>query len=64
MMRTIEQARVAMEENGLSVRLAADIVSKRYYPEIYAWLQFQTCCTLSSPLRRSGRGMIQGCGGA
>jgi hypothetical protein len=41
MMRTIEQARVAMEQNGLSVRLAADIVSKRYYLDIYAWLQFQ-----------------------
>ena len=33
--------RVTMEQNGLSVRLAADIVSKRYYPDIYAWLQFQ-----------------------
>jgi SAM-dependent methyltransferase len=41
MMRTNEQARVAMEQNGVSVRLAADIVSKRYYPDIYAWLQFQ-----------------------
>jgi SAM-dependent methyltransferase len=41
MMRTNEQARVALERNSVSVRLAADIVSKRYYPDIYAWLQFQ-----------------------
>jgi len=40
-MRTNEKARVAMEQNGISVRLAADIISKRYYPDIYAWLQFQ-----------------------
>jgi len=41
LVRTSEQARVTMEQNGISVRLAADIVSKRYYPDIYAWLQFQ-----------------------
>lgn len=36
-----EQARVVMEQNGIDVRLAADIISKRYYPDIYAWLEFQ-----------------------
>lgn len=39
--RTSEQARVAMERSGVSVRLCADHVSKRCYPDIYEWLQFQ-----------------------
>lgn len=38
---TRERARVIMEQNGINVRLAADIISKRYYPDIYAWLEFQ-----------------------
>lgn len=37
----LDQARVAMERNGIGIRIAADIVSKRYYPTIYDWLQFQ-----------------------
>ena len=41
MIRTLEQARVAMERNGVSIRLASEIVEKRYYPNIYEWLQFQ-----------------------
>ena len=41
MIRTLEQARVAMERNGVSIRIASDIVTKRYYPNIYEWLQFQ-----------------------
>ena len=41
MIRTLDQARVAMERNGVSIRLAAEIVEKRYYPNIYEWLQFQ-----------------------
>jgi SAM-dependent methyltransferase len=39
--RKVEQVRAAMESNGVSIRLAADIVTKWYYPDIYAWLQFQ-----------------------
>ena len=39
--RALDQARVAMERNGVSIRIAADIVRKRYYPSIYEWLQFQ-----------------------
>ncbi len=39
--RTLDQARAAMERNGVSIRIAADIVRKRYYPSIYDWLQFQ-----------------------
>ena len=37
----LDQVRVAMERNGVEIRIAADIVSKRYYPTIYDWLQFQ-----------------------
>jgi SAM-dependent methyltransferase len=39
--RTSDRARVALERSGLSVRLVADHVSKRSYPDIYEWLQFQ-----------------------
>lgn len=39
--RTLDQARAAMERNGVSIRIAADIVRKRYYPSFYDWLQFQ-----------------------
>lgn len=37
----LDQAKVAMERNGVRIRLAADLVSKRYYPDIYEWLKFQ-----------------------
>ena len=51
---TSEEVRVAMERNGVSIRFAADIVEKRYYPDIYEWLQFQ--CSIwawrSGPLPR------------
>ena len=39
--RTLDEARIAMERNGISIRIAAEIVTKRYYPSIYEWLQFQ-----------------------
>jgi SAM-dependent methyltransferase len=39
--QTHERARALMEQNGIDVRLTADIISKRYYPDIYAWLEFQ-----------------------
>jgi hypothetical protein len=39
--RTLDQVKVAMERCGVGVRVAADIVSKRYYPDIYEWLKFQ-----------------------
>jgi SAM-dependent methyltransferase len=38
---SLEQVKVAMVRNGVSVRVAADIVSKRYYADIYEWLKFQ-----------------------
>ena len=41
MIRTLEKARVAMERNGVDIRVAADILQKRYYPDIYEWLKFQ-----------------------
>lgn len=36
-----DQVRVAMERSGVGVRIAADLVSKRTYPDIYEWLKFQ-----------------------
>ena len=41
MIRTLDEVRVAMERNGISIRIASEIVTKRYYPSIYDWLQFQ-----------------------
>ena len=41
MIRTMGQALVAMERNGVSIRIASEIVTKRYYPSIYDWLEFQ-----------------------
>ena len=41
MIRTLDQALVALERNGVSIRIASEIVTKRYYPSIYHWLQFQ-----------------------
>ncbi len=41
MIRTLDEARVAMERNGVGIRIASEIVTKRYYPSIYEWLQFQ-----------------------
>lgn len=37
----LEQARVAFERNGIDVRIAADILTKWYYPDVYEWLRFQ-----------------------
>ncbi|MEQ7127005.1 class I SAM-dependent methyltransferase [Actinopolymorpha sp. B11F2] len=39
--RTLDQVKVAMERSGVGIRVAADIVSKRYYPDVYEWLKFQ-----------------------
>lgn len=36
-----DQMRVSMERSGVGIRLAADVVEKRIYPDIYEWLQFQ-----------------------
>ena len=41
MIRTLDEVRVAMERNGVSIRIASETVTKRYYPSIYDWLQFQ-----------------------
>lgn len=37
----LDQVRVAMERNGVGIRIAADLISKRYHPTIYDWLEFQ-----------------------
>lgn len=39
--KTLEQRRMEMLEFGVDVRIAADIITKWYYPDIYEWLQFQ-----------------------
>jgi SAM-dependent methyltransferase len=39
--RALDQVKVAMERSGVGIRVAADIVSKRYYPDVYEWLKFQ-----------------------
>ena len=41
MIRTLDEVRVAMERNGVSIRIASEAVTKRYYPSIYDWLRFQ-----------------------
>jgi SAM-dependent methyltransferase len=37
----LQESRAAMGQSGIEVRLAADLISKRYYPDVYAWLEFQ-----------------------
>ena len=39
--RTLDEVRVAMERNGVSIRIAAETVTKRYYASVYDWLLFQ-----------------------
>ncbi len=41
LIRTMDETRVAMERNGVSIRISSEIVTKFYYPSIYDWLQFQ-----------------------
>lgn len=41
LMSVADQTRVAFSRAGVDIRVAADFVSKRYYPDIYEWLQFQ-----------------------
>ncbi len=41
MIRTLDQAQVAMERNGVSIRIASEIVTNYYYASIYDWLEFQ-----------------------
>jgi SAM-dependent methyltransferase len=36
----LKQYRDALQENGFEVRLAADIVTKKLFPDIYAWLRY------------------------
>ena len=55
MIRALDEVRVAMERNGVSIRIASESVTKRYYPSVYDWLQFQCgiwawgCGPLPSP---------------
>jgi SAM-dependent methyltransferase len=37
----LDQVKVAMERSGIGIRVAADIVSKVSYPDVYEWLKFQ-----------------------
>lgn len=39
--RTLDQVKVAMERSGVGIHIAADIVSKVRYPDVYEWLKFQ-----------------------
>ena len=41
LMSVADQTRVAFTRAGVDVRIAADVVSKRYYPDVYSWLEFQ-----------------------
>ena len=41
MIGTLDQGRVAKERNGVSIRIASELVTKWYYPSIYDWLRFQ-----------------------
>ena len=47
----------ALEENGFSVRLAADNLGMMYFPDIYAWLAYESnlWAWLGMPLPGSGR---------
>ena len=38
--RRVDQVRALMEQNGFEVRLAADLIMKEYYPDLYAWLHY------------------------
>ncbi len=40
MIPKVDEVRVLMERNGFNVRLAANLISKWIYPDVYAWLQF------------------------
>jgi SAM-dependent methyltransferase len=40
--RKADQTQVLLEQNGFDVRLAADVFTKWFYPDVYAWLQ-QEC---------------------
>jgi SAM-dependent methyltransferase len=40
--RTVDEVKLLLEQNGFDVRLAADVFTKWFYPDVYAWLQ-QEC---------------------
>jgi SAM-dependent methyltransferase len=40
--RRVDEVRALLEQNGFEVRLAADIITKVYFPDMYAWLEY-TC---------------------
>ena len=35
----VDQVRALMEQNGFDIRLAADVITKSFYPDVYAWLE-------------------------
>jgi SAM-dependent methyltransferase len=37
----VDEVKALMEGNGFDVRLAADVFTKWFYPDIYAWLQYE-----------------------
>lgn len=37
--RRVDEVRALLEQNGFDVRMAADIITKEFYPDLYTWLQ-------------------------
>lgn len=37
----LDTVSVAFERGGVDIRIAANLISRRYYPDIYEWLKFQ-----------------------
>ena len=39
MIPKVDEVRALMEQNGFDMRLAADVITKSFYPDVYVWLQ-------------------------
>ena len=37
--RRVDEVRALLEQNGFDVRMAADIITKEFFPDLYTWLQ-------------------------
>jgi SAM-dependent methyltransferase len=48
--RIVAEVKALLEQNGFDVRLAADVFTKWYYPDVYAWLEY--ICNIWSWLGR------------
>jgi SAM-dependent methyltransferase len=40
MIPKVDEVRELLEQNGFDVRLAADVFTKWFYPDVYAWVEF------------------------